>query len=657
MSATLDADLFRSFFGGAPLVTVPGRTFPVATYHLEDILEATNHIIEEHSRYALRQYDARETVSMWVSTKGGERKRQTVSLDSELGTNVSDRYPGFALPTRRSMDRVDESQINYDLIEDLLEFVLLKNGTTQALSPPEGVDISNGALLIFLPGVGEIKALSERLRSSRMFGDARWFTIVPLHSLLSSAEQRRAFEKPLNGRRNIILSTNIAETSVTIPDVVCVLDSGRVREVHYEKRTATRKLVATWCSKASAKQRAGRAGRVQPGLCLKLFSSLTEQNNMRLATEPEIRRIPLEEVCLNILASGFAVKCSDFLSLTPEPPDPDNVNAALQVLQNIKALTYSDSTLSERLTPLGNHLSRLPVDVRLGKMMVFGTLFRCIDTIATIVAALSASKSPFVMSLQDAHQAKAAHSSFHHPKSDFLTLLNVWEAFNKCDTQSKSRQFCQDNFLSFAVLREMGDARIQYLELLVGIGLLDRVKAGYDNQSRRFDSRLSAKSQYNRNGRKESIVHTVICAGLYPNVARVHLTPQGDQTIWHKQERLFVHSSSVNAKASRQLPICWMGYHEKFGTGNRVSISTTFFVHPLALLLFGGEIVVLHPQKKVTIDGWMELSLAAKTGVMFIQLRKQIDSILSTLIDCTDKKILESEAAESMVDGIVSLLS
>jgi HrpA-like RNA helicase len=221
MSATLDADLFRSFFGGAPLVTVPGRTFPVATYHLEDILEATNHIIEEHSRYALRQYDARETVSMWVSTKGGERKRQTVSLDSELGTNVSDRYPGFALPTRRSMDRVDESQINYDLIEDLLEFVLLKNGTTQALSPPEGVDISNGALLIFLPGVGEIKALSERLRSSRMFGDARWFTIVPLHSLLSSAEQRRAFEKPLNGRRNIILSTNIAETSVTIPDVVC----------------------------------------------------------------------------------------------------------------------------------------------------------------------------------------------------------------------------------------------------------------------------------------------------------------------------------------------------------------------------------------------------------------------------------------------------
>jgi hypothetical protein len=121
---------------------------------------------------------------------------------------------------KRSMDRVDETSINYDLIEDALELILLKYDKSCGLVPPENANLSDGGVLIFLPGIGEIRTLAERLSGSRLFGTSK-FDIVPLHSTLSSSDQRRAFHKANKGCRKIILSTNIAETSVTIPDVVC----------------------------------------------------------------------------------------------------------------------------------------------------------------------------------------------------------------------------------------------------------------------------------------------------------------------------------------------------------------------------------------------------------------------------------------------------
>jgi HrpA-like RNA helicase len=162
---------------------------------------------------------------------------------------------------------------------------------------------------------------------------------------------------------------------VTIPDVVIVLDSGRVRELVTDKRTGSPKLIATWCSRASVKQRSGRAGRVQPGLCLKLFSTKTEQYTMNERSEPELRRVPLEEVCLNILATGSAQSCRAFLRLTPQPPTDRSVDAALMSLYEIGAVSFEESLSSdnsvgkESVTPLGQILGRLPLEARLGKMV------------------------------------------------------------------------------------------------------------------------------------------------------------------------------------------------------------------------------------------------------------------------------------------------
>jgi len=318
MSATLDAELFCSFFGGAPVLNVPGRTFPVAVYHLEDLLEGTGHVIEEGSRYATSNDYGRKgsTVSLEISTRGGEKRKEVHSLESggvHL-VDVSDDYAGYKMSTRRyvfwwscpfqlygglphqhqicffrSLDRVNEEIINYDLLEDLLVLLLVQPEKNGVLLPPEGgttSDISNGHVLIFLPGLGEIKSLTQILSGNRNLGDKEKFDIIPMHSTLSPQDQRRAFLKPKKGCRKIILATNIAETSVTIPGVVVVIDSGRMREVRVDKRTSTSKLITDWCSRANAKQRAGRAGRIQPGICLKLYSSRTSSAVMKEASQP-----------------------------------------------------------------------------------------------------------------------------------------------------------------------------------------------------------------------------------------------------------------------------------------------------------------------------------------------------------------------------------
>jgi len=186
-------------------------------------MDTTNHIVEEGSRYALRDYSkSGEKATLWVTNKGGDKRREVADLVSQIDIDdVSDLYPGYKMTTRRSMDRVNEEVINYDLLEDVLGLLLCRPEQNTTLLPPDGVGMTKGSVLVFLPGLGEIRSLTERLEGNRSFRDPNRFEIIPMHSTLSSKDQRRAFMPAKAGCRKIILSTNIAETSVTIPDVVC----------------------------------------------------------------------------------------------------------------------------------------------------------------------------------------------------------------------------------------------------------------------------------------------------------------------------------------------------------------------------------------------------------------------------------------------------
>ena len=193
---------------------------------------------------------------------------------------------------------------------------------------------------------------------------------------------------------------------------------------------------------------------------------------------PELQRIPLEEICLSILAGNLAPNCLEFLMQAPQPPSSEAVHNALKVLEEVNAieplLNKTDGSRAEAITPLGVHLSKLPVPIRLGKMLIFGVLFKVLDKTLTIAASLS-SKSPFSANINDSQQATAAHKSFSHPKSDFLTICNVWDAFCEACKVSKTngRRFCDRNFLNFAAFLEIRDTRNQFIELLTQIGFIN----------------------------------------------------------------------------------------------------------------------------------------------------------------------------------------
>lgn len=192
MSATLDSDLFCSYFNSAPLISVPGKMFPIKNYFLEDVLEATGHVIEEGSAYAYLENRYTDQTSLWVTTRGGDKRREVVDLTSSTGpVELSSMYSSYSLTTRRSMERVNEEVVNFDLIEDVLTLLLVGDQSCHALNA-DGVDLSTGNILIFFPGIGEIKTMTERLEGSRTLNRSR-FAIIPMHSTLSSRDQRRAF--------------------------------------------------------------------------------------------------------------------------------------------------------------------------------------------------------------------------------------------------------------------------------------------------------------------------------------------------------------------------------------------------------------------------------------------------------------------------------
>ena len=334
---------------------------------------------------------------------------------------------------------------------------------------------------------------------------------------------------------------------------------------------------------------------------------------------------------MSILASGFSQNCMQFLNQAPQPPSIDSVRAAVDVLHQVGAVAADNER--ERLTPLGLHLAKLPVDVRIGKMMIFGVLFCCIEPVLTIAASLS-SKSPFAECFKDDGTAKAKQKQFMDPDSDFITYINVWEAYSKAAQthSSAARKFCKENYLNYIALREISDSRQQFLDLLRSIGFLDKSHAAANLQ----------QSTFNRHATKHDLVHAVCAAGFYPNIARLDQSPTMSISLWHNNERSYFHGKSINASKKRfQSSEKWIVFHEKFGTTHRTSVATTAFIHPFVLCLFGGSVVVKHTERRVVVDGWMEISMAAQVGVFLREIRTQLDLILQKVFERSDKKQIE----------------
>jgi ATP-dependent RNA helicase HrpA len=322
-----------------------------------------------------------------------------------------------------------------------------------------------GDVLVFLPGEREIRDTADVLgRLSTRPSDG--FDVVPLYARLSSAEQHKVFER--HSRRRVVLATNVAETSLTVPGIRYVVDAGLARISRYSTRTKVQRLPIEPVSQASANQRAGRCGRVEAGICIRLYS---EEDYLARPefTDPEILRTNLASVILQMTALGLGdVARFPFV----DPPDQRNVRAGVQLLEELGALAEG------RLTKLGRQLVALPVDPRLARMVTEADRRGCLREVLVITAALSL-QDPRERPAELRAQADQKHARFKDETSDFLTWLNLWRYVRSQQRELSSsafRRMCRAEFLNYLRIREWQELESQLrqvakrLDLTVGKG-------------------------------------------------------------------------------------------------------------------------------------------------------------------------------------------
>ena len=318
-----------------------------------------------------------------------------------------------------------------------------------------------GDVLVFLPGEREIRDTADAL-ADLASGTRGGLEVVPLYSRLSAAEQHRVFQ-PHPGRR-VVLATNVAETSLTVPGIRYVVDTGVARISRYSARTKVQRLPIEAISQASANQRSGRCGRVEAGIAIRLYSEEDFEGRPEF-TDPEILRTNLASVILQMASLGLGdIARFPFV----EPPDRRNVTAGVQLLEELGAVrTAGSERPGHELTKVGRRLARLPIDPRLARMILEAERLGCVRDVVVIAAALSLQdprERPGADQPTQQAQADQQHARFKAEGSDFLTWLNLWRYLKKQQRELSSsafRRMCRREFLNYLRVREWQDFESQ----------------------------------------------------------------------------------------------------------------------------------------------------------------------------------------------------
>ncbi|MCH8570376.1 ATP-dependent RNA helicase HrpA [Nesterenkonia sp. AY15] len=494
-SATIDPERFARHFSpdpenwtretsDVPIIEVSGRTYPVEIRYRPVNPEAELEDFDESEHFG-----------------------ETEDGDSRIPQRTPQRgsQPGAKVPAAADEER--------DLLDAVSDAVL------ELSAEPDG------DVLIFFPGEREIRdaaeALTETIAADRRL---RGSEILPLFGRLSMAEQKRVFSP--GGRRRIVLATNVAETSLTVPGIKYVIDTGTARISRYSTRTKVQRLPIEAISQASANQRSGRSGRTSDGIAIRLYSQ--EDFDSRPAfTDPEILRTSLASVLLQMSSMGITRTPEDLLDFPfVQKPDSKAVNDAVRLLTELGALSLRADSGSQAggrkgrgtsaVTPVGRMLSQLPVDPRMARMMVEAARRDCLPEVTVLTAALSI-QDPRERPAEKRAQADELHSRFKDENSDFSALLNLWRYLQDKQTELSGNQFrklCHREHLNYLRVREWQELVSQLTEIA------DQVEFSGKGSGRRHASsgRRGKKLPAVDPAAKHDQIHQSLLSGLLSHV-------------------------------------------------------------------------------------------------------------------------------------------
>ncbi|EGP83757.1 uncharacterized protein MYCGRDRAFT_76076 [Zymoseptoria tritici IPO323] len=613
MSATLDANTFENYFRASSTVgqvEIQGRTYPVHDIYLDEIVRMTGFGTvepEDPTEPEIAPNDPHFHAS---------------------GTST----PTTGAPSIGNALRAVGTRINYELIARTVEHIDHRLGDIE------------GGILIFLPGVAEI---DQTLRALRSMSNLH---ALPLHASLQSSEQRKVFPRAPSGMRKVICATNVAETSITIEDIVAVIDTGRVKETSFDPANNMVKLAEVWASRAACKQRRGRAGRVRAGECYKLYTRSAEAK-MAERPDPEIRRVPLEQLCLSVRAMGVS-DVPAFLASALTPPESLAVAGALKLLTRMGALDSAD------LTALGRHLSMIPADLRCGKLMVYGAAFGCLEACLTIAAILTV-KSPFVSPQPKREESKAARAAFGGGNGDLLCDLHAFEEWSSRrsagEPTSITRRWCDENFLNHQTLMDISTNRTQYISSLQEIGFLPLS----------YRPNHPSAAEFNAHNTSEVLIRALVAGSFQPQLARiefpdkkyaqassgaVEIDPEARTIKFFNEEngRVFVHPSSTLFGA-QTFPgnSMYMSYFTKMAT-SKVFIRDLTPFNVYSLLMFSGPVTIDPQGRGLLVDGWVRLRGWARIGVLVSRMRMMLDELLARKLEDPGLGMGESEVVRAV---------